>query len=108
MAVRRKRRVTRKRTRKYGKSPRHGSRAWAAFKKKYVRPGMSKTAYREAVRKHWRPTKCNPAGGTAPTAATPNPRSNPRRRRRVSKRRAGPRGVTPKRNSKGRFVRRKR
>ena len=46
-----KRRAARKVCRK------RASPKWTAFKRKYVKPGMSKTAYKAAVRKHWKPAK---------------------------------------------------
>jgi hypothetical protein len=58
--------MTLKRRRPAGarKSAKRCSPKWAAFKRKHVKPGMSKAAYKEAVRKHWKPeakAKCKPA-----------------------------------------------
>jgi hypothetical protein len=59
MAARKRKRVKHLHTRTTRK------KAWAAFKKKHTRPGMGKTAYKAAVRKHWRKTKCNPSSSSS-------------------------------------------
>lgn len=76
--------MTLKRRRPAGarKSAKRCSSKWAAFKRKYVKPGMSKAAYKEAVRKHWKPeakAKCKPT------------RKRPSPKRRVTKKSAAKR-----------------
>jgi hypothetical protein len=83
-------------------------RLWAAFRRKYVKPGMSKAAYRAAVKAHWRPASTEVRRFKKKCQAKGRRRVAPKRRlgaaRRPKALGMGRRRKMPKRNSKGRFV----
>jgi hypothetical protein len=66
------------------------SSKWASFKRAHTKPGMGKAAYKKAVAKHWKPVA---------KKITKKKRVCQKKRKTVRTKRR-----TPKRNSKGRFV----